>query len=54
MGIHYICVLTKEVVSGKLRKYYKAATQGRHMLAEARKKIRELVGESPGRLEDLF
>lgn len=35
----------EEVASGKLRKYYKATTQGRRMLAEARKKIRELVGE---------
>ena len=35
----------EEVVSGKFRKDYKATTQGRRMLAEARKKIRELVGE---------
>ncbi len=40
------CLRSKqEVVNGKLRKYYTATPRGRRALAEARKKIRELVGE---------
>lgn len=34
-----------KVVNGKMRKYYRATTKGRRMLAEAREKIQELVGE---------
>jgi PadR family transcriptional regulator len=34
-----------EVVNGKMRKYYSATAKGRRALAEARTKIRELVGE---------
>jgi DNA-binding PadR family transcriptional regulator len=34
-----------EVVNGKVRKYYSATAKGRRALAEARTKIRELVGE---------
>jgi len=35
----------EEVVNGKLRKYYVATAKGRRALAEARKRIRELVHE---------
>ena len=35
----------KEVVNGKLRKYYVVTARGRRALAEARTKIRELVDE---------
>jgi len=34
-----------KVVNGKMRKYYRATAKGRRMLAEARGKIKELVGE---------
>ncbi len=34
-----------EVVGGRVRKYYRATAKGRSMLAELRKKIRELVDE---------
>jgi PadR family transcriptional regulator PadR len=34
-----------KVVNGKMRKYYRATARGRRMLAEAREKIQELVGE---------
>lgn len=34
-----------EVVNGKRRKYYLATARGRRALAEARRKIRELVDE---------
>ena len=37
--------LTQEVVNGKMRKYYVATAKGSRVLAEARKKIRELVRE---------
>ncbi len=35
----------KEVVNGKLRKYYEATSRGRRALTEVRTKIRELVDE---------
>lgn len=35
----------QDVVNGKVRKYYTATPRGRRALAEARKKIRELVDE---------
>jgi PadR family transcriptional regulator, regulatory protein PadR len=34
-----------EVVNGKRRKYYVATASGRRALAQARRKMRELVGE---------
>lgn len=34
-----------KVVEGKTRKYYKATAKGRRMLADAKEKINELVGE---------
>ena len=34
-----------EIVKGKVRKYYQATPAGKKMLAEARKKIAELVQE---------
>ena len=35
----------KEVVNGKVRKYYRATDEGRQALAEAYAKVRELVNE---------
>jgi PadR family transcriptional regulator PadR len=35
----------EKVVNGRRRKYYTATRQGRAALAEARDKVRELVGE---------
>ena len=35
----------KEVVNGKVRKYYRATKEGRKALAEAYAKVRELVNE---------
>lgn len=34
-----------EVIAGKQRKYYQATAAGRKVLADARNKLRELVGE---------
>ncbi len=36
---------SERVVDGKVRKYYATTTDGRKALAEARTKIRELMGE---------
>jgi DNA-binding PadR family transcriptional regulator len=36
---------TDQVVAGKVRKYYSITEEGRQVLAEAKQKIRELVGE---------
>lgn len=35
----------QQVVAGKMRKYYKATAKGRRMLAEVRRKIKELFDE---------
>ncbi len=34
-----------EVVGGRVRKYYRATAEGKRVLGQARKKIRELVAE---------
>jgi DNA-binding PadR family transcriptional regulator len=36
---------SRKVVDGKARKYYRATAKGRRVLAEAKEKIRELIGE---------
>jgi len=36
---------TSKVINGKMRRYYQATTEGKLVLEESRKKIRELVTE---------
>lgn len=36
---------SSKVVDGKIRKYYQATAEGKHVLEQSKKKIRELVTE---------
>lgn len=43
---------SEQVVGGKVRKYYSITESGRQTLTEARRKLRELVSEVLGEIED--